>query len=319
MEDWSAEISPFDSLRARIGEDHLRERLLRQANHWADKIHQGEGIFRLEKYISIDKLAELGLKATGLWHRAHGNIFRIDTTEIVWKLPRLPDKFHGFRLLQLSDLHIDIDSGLCECIASKVKESPHDIIVITGDYRNSTVKDFGPSMRAMSRVIQSRSSPSFGILGNHDFLEMVPSLERMGMQVLLNESVTLSRDGESIFIAGIDDSHFYHAHDFLKARAKIPENAFCILLSHSPEVHAEASHYDFDLMLSGHTHGGQICLPGGHHVVCPVRNLDRSYIKGAWVSGNMRGYTSRGTGACGVAARLNCMPEVTVHILEKAI
>jgi len=312
-------IPSFDSLKARLGEDHLRKRLLKQADHWATNIHQGEGIFRLEKYISIDRLAKFGLQATGLWQRAHQNIFRIQTTEIVWNLPRLPDNFDGLRLLQLSDLHIDIDPRLAECIAAKVKATPHDVMVITGDYRNSTVKDYGPSMSAMSRIIQSSSSPQFGILGNHDFLEMVHSLEDMGLVILLNESASLSRGEEKIWIAGTDDSHFYQTHDFMKARSKVPENAFCVLLCHSPEVHVEASHHDFDLMLSGHTHGGQICLPGGRHIVCPVNNLDKSYIKDRWISGKMRGYTSRGTGSCGVAARLNCMPELTVHILKRSM
>ena len=86
-------ISTLEALTTRIGEEHLRERLLRQANHWAAEIHQGEGIFWLEKFISIDKLAEFALKATGLWQRAHNNIFRIETAQVIWELPRLPESF----------------------------------------------------------------------------------------------------------------------------------------------------------------------------------------------------------------------------------
>jgi predicted MPP superfamily phosphohydrolase len=69
-------------------------------------------------------------------------------------------------------------------------------------------------------------------------------------------------------------------------------------------------------MLSGHTHGGQICLPGGRHLVSSSRGLPRQFVKGRWQSGGMCGYTSPGTGSSGVAARLNCPPEITVHVLR---
>lgn len=308
----------YDALKERLGEDLLRDRLLRQANHWARMTHQGEGIFRLEKYVSIDSLAEFCLKLVLLWPRAHGNIFRIETNVIEWHFPRLPQSFDGFRLLQLSDLHLDVDDDLAACITAMVIETPHDALVITGDYRNSTDKDYNPSMKAVRSIIESSTAPKYGILGNHDFIEMVWHLEEAGLPVLLNESVEVKRDAGSIWIAGVDDPHFYRTADFARASSAVPGDSFCILLCHSPEVHAEAAGHDFDLMLSGHTHGGQICLPGGRHVVCPVKHLPREFIKGKWRSGRMHGYTSKGTGSSGVAARLNCLPEVTVHVLRKA-
>ena len=309
-------IKSFDAFRERLGEDLLRDRLLKQASHWARMTHQGEGIFRLEKFVSIDSLAEFCLKLVLLWPRAHGNIFRIETNMVEWNLPRLPKAFDGFRLLQLSDLHLDVDDALAGCIASKVREIPHDALVITGDFRDSTDKDYNPSMKAVRSVIQSSDAPKFGILGNHDFIEMVWHLEDIGLPVLLNESVELRRDGDSIWFAGVDDPHFYRTADFRRARENVPDDAFCILLCHSPEVHQQASVHDFDLMLSGHTHGGQICLPGGRHVVCPVKHLPSEFVKGPWRSGDLPGYTSKGTGSCGVAARLNCFPEATVHVLH---
>ncbi len=307
----------YDPLKARLGEDALRKRLLKQANHWAKMTHQGEGVFKLEKYISIDSIAKLLLKLLLLWPRAHRNIFQIQTNVVQWHFPRLPDAFDGFRLLQLSDLHLDLDKKLPACIAQKVRQTSHDAVVITGDYRDYAEQDYTASMEAMKAVIASSDAPWFGILGNHDFIEMVGHLENAGLPILLNESVELKRQSDSIWIAGVDDSHFYQTEDFAKARRGVPENSFCILLCHSPEVHPAAARHDFDLMLSGHTHGGQICLPGGRHLVCPVHNLSREYISGKWNSGTMQGYTSRGTGSCGVAARLNCFPEITVHVLNK--
>ena len=94
-----------------------------------------------------------------------------------------------------------------------------------------------------------------------------------------------------------------------------PAPSFSVTL---PEAHAEAAQHNFQMMLSGHTHGGQLCLPGGRHIVCPVKDLTREFIAGRWQSGSLQGYTSPGTGCCGVAARLNCPPEITVHILHRA-
>ena len=92
----------------------------------------------------------------------------------------------------------------------------------------------------------------------------IPGLERMGIRMLLNECETINRDDQRICIAGIDDAHFYRADNIEKAGSGIPSNAFSILLSHTPEIYQQAAHADFSVLLSGHTHGGQICLPGRH-------------------------------------------------------
>lgn len=306
----------FIRLKERLGEETLRRRLLQQANHWAKLNHQGEGIFKIERFVPIDTLAEWGLKASLLWKRAHANIFDIEIVKQEWFLPALPVNFDGFRLLQLSDLHIDIDPALSRVIADAVGRCPHDAIVITGDYRNSTQADYGPSMELVESVLRASPAQRFGILGNHDFIEMVWELERHGLEVLLNEAAAIERNSQKLWIVGVDDPHFYQTHDFAKARAAVPNDACSILLCHSPETHVEASRYGFQLMLSGHTHAGQICLPGGQHVVLPVKGLAKCYVKGRWQSGPLQGYTSRGTGCCGVAARLNCRPEITVHVLR---
>lgn len=96
----------------------------------------------------------------------------------------------------------------------------------------------------------------------------------------------------------------------------MPAGEPAILLSHSPETWREAAALKFDLLLAGHTHGGQLCLPGGMPL---VRNapVPRRLLAGPWTEGTLTGYTSRGTGACGVAARLFCPPEITLHTLRR--
>jgi len=145
---------------------------------------------------------------------------------------------------------------------------------------------------------------------------MVPGLEAIGIRMLMNESETLRRGDQAIHLAGIDDANFYGVDNIQKAGEEIPHGGFAVLLSHTPEVYRQAAHAGFHLMLSGHTHGGQICLPGGIPIVLDAR-LPRRYGAGAWVHEGMAGYTSRGTGSSIVPARFNCPPEVTLHRLHR--
>jgi predicted MPP superfamily phosphohydrolase len=146
---------------------------------------------------------------------------------------------------------------------------------------------------------------------------MLPALEEMGVRMLLNESVVIARDNSRINLAGIDDAHFYRADNIEKAASEIPPDEFSILLSHTPEIYQQAAHAEFDLLLSGHTHGGQICLPG-----CIPITLDsvltRRMGSGSWKYHDMRGYTAVGVGSSVVFARFNCPPEITLHRLQRA-
>jgi predicted MPP superfamily phosphohydrolase len=133
--------------------------------------------------------------------------------------------------------------------------------------------------------------------------------------MLLNEADTIERDGEKLHVAGIDDAHYFRVDNMEKAADGIPLEDFSILLSHTPEVYRQASHAGFDLMLSGHTHAGQICLPGQ----IPVKLnavLPRRLGAGSWMHRTMHGYTSSGVGTSIVTARFNCPPEITLHRLE---
>ena len=173
-----------------------------------------------------------------------------------------------------------------------------------------------PCLHEMARITAVLSPLRWGILGNHDFVEMVPSLAADGLPILLNEAACIRRGGEQLWIGGIDDPHFYKTHDLSAVRGRIPPGGFGILLSHSPETFGESSRLGFDFQLSGHTHGGQLCLPGGRPIIVPCR-VEKKFILGRWRQGSLQGYTSPGTGSCGVAARLNCPPEVTLHILRR--
>jgi hypothetical protein len=316
----------LNELRRRMGDETVRERLLRQANLWAGLSHQGEGVLWIERYLDIDVVIKALLVCSGTFWWGRRNFLDVRLVEREAFFQRLPMALDGLRLLHLTDLHLDLDTALTPRILEVLEGVEFDLAVITGDFRNAVDADHAEAMREARKVInalQGRNSQNiYAILGNHDSLEMVPHLEQAGLRVLLNEGERLffPERGEqaSLFLGGIDDPHFFQTHDLGAALAERKSaDLFTILLAHSPEIYREAAALGVDFMLSGHTHGGQMCLPGGFAVIrngrCPER-----MIKGGWTHGNLVGYTGPGTGACGVNARFFCPPEVTVHVLRRA-
>jgi uncharacterized protein len=210
-----------------------------------------------------------------------------------------------------------MSQGAMKRVIELVDGMRYDICVLTGDYRGKTFGSYEAALAGMARVRSHLRSPLFGVLGNHDTIRMVPGLERLGVRVLLNESEVLSRENDRIYVAGIDDAHFYRVDDIAKAVAGIPRGEFAILLSHTPEIYRQAARAGFRLLLSGHTHGGQICLPGSIPITLDS-HLPRRFGAGAWTFQDMVGYTSVGAGSCIVPVRLNCPPEITLHHLHRS-
>jgi predicted MPP superfamily phosphohydrolase len=308
----------FRPLAVRLGPSLLRRRLHAQANLRARLVHQGEGPLAVERVVPVDRLITRILAVTGFADRGRANCLDIRTVTRDQPLANLPSAFDGFRLLQISDIHLDCVAGLADRLIDLIAGTPHDLAVITGDFADHAAGYFHDCLDDIRRLGRALGPGTLAILGNHDILEIVPHLETAGLRVLLNENTAIARDGQQLWFAGIDDPHFYRTHDFEAARRGIPQGACSILLAHSPEVYDEARHYGFNLMLSGHTHGGQICLPGG---VALVRNgrCPAAQFLGPWTHHGLHGYTAPGTGSCGVPARFNCPPEITVHVLRAAL
>jgi predicted MPP superfamily phosphohydrolase len=168
----------------------------------------------------------------------------------------------------------------------------------------------------MARLVRHLRGPVYGVLGNHDTVRMVPGLEEMGVRMLLNEAESFTRDGQTLHLAGVDDAHYYRVDNIEKAASGFAHEDFAILLSHTPEIYMQAAHAGFRLMLCGHTHGGQLCLPGGIPITLDSK-LPRRYGAGAWEYRGMHGYTSVGAGTSVVPVRLNCLPEITLHHLHR--
>ena len=302
-------------LEKRIGRIHLQQRLGIEADHATQVFGRGRTFFHIENWYSIHALIRLTLRVTGLYRRGLRNAtdLRIHHNNVT--IPRLPAAFDGFTLLQLSDLHLDMADSYPTALIERLNQVDYDVCVMTGDFRARTFGAYDAAVAALAQVRPHLRGPVYAILGNHDSIRMATGIEALGITLLLNESVALERDGATIHLAGIDDPHYYQVENFDKAAASIPPDAVAILLSHSPETYRRAAHAGFDLMLGGHTHGGQICLPGG---IALMTNADcpRRFCKGAWRYHAMQGYTSVGSGSSVVGVRFNCPPEITLHHLQ---
>ena len=302
-------------LEDRLGAKDARARLKFEADHEAQVFGQGLTFFHLENWYSARSIIRKALKATGLYWRARRNADRVVVKRNDLGFQNLPSAFHEFTILHISDLHVDLSEGAIKHLLQIVDALRFDVCVLTGDYRGQTYGPFETAMEGVAKLRAKIKTPTYAVLGNHDSVQMVPRLEAMDIRVLLNECETLTRGDQRIHLAGIDDAHFYRADDIARAVSNIPKGDFAILLSHTPEVYRQAAEAGFALMLSGHTHGGQLCLPGSIPIKLEAV-LPRRMGAGAWKYRGMSGYTSVGVGTSILPVRLNCPPEVTLHVLR---
>ena len=300
-----------EELEERLGRLHARQRL------GIEDEREGIKFFHREKWYLSASLIRTALMATGLYWRARKNAENIKIRRHDFRSPELPASFDGFTILHLSDLHADMNGGAMRRLIELLPTISCDICVMTGDYRGKTYGPYEGAIEGLARVREQLDCPVYGVLGNHDSIRMVPALEEIGIGMLLNESEAIGRGGERIHLVGIDDAHFYRVDNIEKAASSVPPAEFSILLSHTPEIFRQAAHAGFQLLLSGHTHGGQICLPGAIPIILDSV-LPRRMGAGAWTYRGMVGYTSVGVGSCVLPVRLNCPPEITLHRLLRS-
>jgi predicted MPP superfamily phosphohydrolase len=306
------------ALRERVGRAHLNRRLGLEQDHDVFSFNRpGAHFFYPENWYSLHAMILNALRIAGLYGRAQRNTRKIRILDNRLEIGNLPPPFIGKRILHLSDLHTDLDRRITSAIAERLQGLSYDLCVLTGDYRARTFGPFAEALSGLATIRSQLEGPIYAVLGNHDSIRLVPEMEAIGIRVLLNETVVIERDGERLYLAGIDDAHYYQVHNIDKVTAEVPEESISILLSHTPEVYRHAAYAGFSAMLCGHTHGGQICLPGGIAITWDAR-CPRRLAAGAWRHGSMLGYTSVGTGSSVVPARLNCLPEITLHELVQA-
>ncbi len=192
-----------------------------------------------------------------------------------------------------------------------------DVIVVTGDFVSRVTHD-EPDMVVQALARLSAREGVYAVLGNHDWWEngllVADCVRRAGVTLLQNRNVPLRRGGQTLYLAGIDDV-WVARHDLPAALDDVPMSAKAILLAHEPDYADLAAHDQRVLLqLSGHSHGGQVCLPGYGGIVFPP--WARKYSRGCYTVGRMTVYTNRGLGMVSLPLRFACRPEITLLTLR---
>ncbi len=239
-------------------------------------------------------------------------------------LPSLPRAFNGYRLIQLSDLHLTAGKypsrAQLRRIIQRVNQLHPAMVVITGDFV-SDLDEAGQRSIAELAALKARDGV-FGITGNHDYWSGVKGVtaaaESAGVRMLNNAHQVIRRGGESLAIIGVEDV-WEGDPDLDKALRGIAPNTPVILLAHEPNFADVAAAYpQIMLQLSGHTHGGQIRFPFAGPLVLP--DLSSRYPMGLYKvqkgSHTLMVYTNRGVGLAQVPLRFNCRPEITIFDLQ---
>jgi uncharacterized protein len=258
------------------------------------------------------------LRATRLFEAGMRRALDVRLVELTLSHPDLPAEFDGYRLLHLTDLHLDGMPNLDAVIAGLVRGRQVDLAVWTGDYRwrvHGAHEQVLPAMAGIVAAI-SASDGHYATLGNHDPVALADVLETLGLQVLANETASIRRGAASLHITGLDDVHYFYTDMAAAALAQSPAG-FKIALVHSPEAAPLAAAAGYALYLCGHTHGGQVCLPGGTPILTNSA-LHWRHAKGLWRRGSMIGYTSNGAGTSGLPVRFFSRGEVTLITLRSA-
>ena len=241
-----------------------------------------------------------------------------ELTETDIFIRELPPAFDGFRIAQVSDVHHSSLVGLDEVrrVVALANGARADMIALTGDYTTANRKYIEPCAEALAALAAPHGV--WAVLGNHDHHTDGPATERAlagrGIGLLDNANTRLSRGGEELQLVGIDDWSWAQ-NDWAKAFKGVDRARPSVLLSHQPSVFDRPQTEGVSLILSGHTHGGQVRLP---LVGAPARFMDEfKYLRGRFERERTQLYVTRGTGVIGVPLRLGARPEIAVLRLRR--
>ena len=253
----------------------------------------------------------------GVYRRGMANALDIRLNRMAFAFPDLPEAFDGYTILHLTDMHFDRLEGTAGRLIALLDGVRADLCAMTGDYGVWWKEDLEHVLGPMRRVVATVEAADgfLATLGNHDSMRLVAPLEALGIRVLVNETLTIARGDEKIHVTGLDDVHRFRG-EAASAALRAAPTGFRLLLVHSPEIVEEAAEAGHSFYLTGHTHGGQVSLPGGIPILTNSRGK-RAHARGAWRHGAMQGYTSPGAGVSLVPIRFNTRGEVTLITLKR--
>jgi predicted MPP superfamily phosphohydrolase len=296
---WAANRSVMENIGS-----ILRRKGKKSRSHW-------------DLFLKVLHVFTFVLKILKFYSKGYNNAKKIEITEMTLKYPLLPQAFDGFRILHLTDLHIDSIPGFTAFLTEKIKSLQFDICLLTGDYRMDRSGSFSHILKPLKVLSHYLEAPFgvFAVLGNHDTYLMTQYEKESGMELLVNESVEIIKANQKILITGTDDPFYFYTESALMC-LETRGYDFKIAMVHTPEMAKWAAQNKYDLYLCGHTHGGQICLKEGVPLISHQFEGKR-FNHGTWKIGNMTGYTSRGAGVSGIPIRFNCPPEITLITLTR--
>jgi predicted MPP superfamily phosphohydrolase len=248
----------------------------------------------------------------------------LEVTEVHLALPRLPRSFSGFRLVQISDIHMGgwMNIKHLTHLLNIVMGLSPDLVAITGDFvlGHNIVQSSAQDMKELESALKLLTTQiqTLAVLGNHDYWFDAPAvlamLKRSGVLTLVNSVQNVQTGDEFIYIGGVDDVREGEAR-IDQVLAKLPDEGCAILMAHEPDFATKSGATGrFDLQISGHSHGGQVNLPFIGPPILPY--MAHRYPAGLYQVGKMYQYTNRGAGMTPPYIRFNCRPEITVFTLD---
>jgi uncharacterized protein len=264
--------------------------------------------------------------AAGVGLLGYSGIYERHHLEIVSReihLPRLPEAFRGFRIVQISDIHFEeyTEASFVQKVVRLTNALTPDLVALTGDYvsEGPLPSKFAVGLAYECAVfLEKLECPlKYAVLGNHDAIVsqagVTNALVAHGFGVLANRSVEITRGSSRIWLAGVEDVLEQKPDLDLALRNPRRESETAILLAHEPDYAETVRAHSVDLMLSGHTHGGQVRLPLIKPLYLP--KLGTRYLEGLFQMGEMQLYVTRGIGTVGLPLRFRCPPELTLLTL----
>jgi len=285
-------------------------------------VAEKERVLTRRQFLGLSGLSVVGLVLYSSEIARH----ELDIVQQTIVIPGLPESFRGFRIVQVSDIHFKefTEAFFVKLVVHEVNGLKPDLVALTGDFVSYGPIDKRrsvPWFREAAELLAKIQCPQrYAVLGNHDCIvneaAALDALTAHSIPVLNNAAIPLERDGKRIWLAGIADAiSGVPGPDFEKAIPKTArlDDERVILLAHEPDILPTAAKHNVDLMLSGHTHGGQIRLPFLPPIHLPP--LGRKYIEGHFQLGPTQLYVNRGIGTVDMPFRFNCPPEITVLTL----
>jgi len=267
---------------------------------------------------TVQWLIRTVVRLSGLQGRGRRNALAVRREDLELYFPDLPAAFDGYSILHLSDLHVGLMPGGEAAIVRAIRGIRPDLVVLTGDIQTHGQPEPGLAVRLLAPILSAcdAADGTLAVLGNHDVADLAAGLEAGGVRVLINEALALHRGDATLQVVGLDDVYSFFSPAATAALTAC-RDGFRILLAHTPELATLADEAGYRLYLCGHTHGGQICLPGGR-ILINVLSSHRHLARGFWRLTGLQGYTSRGAGSSSPGVRYNCPPEVTLIRLRRS-